>query len=101
MQTHPLHVLDARERIDEVRAVLLAFTDVLEVFSTGQPDMLVVLCSGRPCPGEWVRALRAAGYRIPPRRHAGKVPSVPPTRRVNGASRNGTHRRRSPAGVRP
>ena len=68
MQTHPLHVSDAGARFDELRTELLAFADVLEVFSTGQGDLLVVICSGRPRPGEWVRALRAAGYRIPSRR---------------------------------
>lgn len=101
MQTHPLHVSDARERVDEVRAVLLAFTDVLDVFPTGQADMLVVICSGRPRPGEWVRALREAGYRIPPRRHPGEAPRKPPPAPVNGTSRGRVHRRPIPARVRP
>lgn len=99
MQTHPLHVSDASKRLDELRTELFAFTDVLEVFSTGHADMLVVICSGRPRPGEWVRALRAAGYRIPPRRHPGKARGAP-AERVNGASRSGTHQQPSPAAVR-
>jgi hypothetical protein len=49
---------------------LFAFPEVLEVFSTGRPDALVVVCSGRPHPGEWLRALRAAGYHPRPRRCA-------------------------------
>jgi hypothetical protein len=77
MQTHPLHISDARERFDDVRAELLEFTDVLEVFSTGQADVLVLVCSGRPRPGEWVHALRAAGYGIPPRRRAGNLRRAP------------------------
>jgi hypothetical protein len=90
MQTHPLHVSDARERFEDVRAELLAFTDVLEVFSTGQADVLVLICSGRPRPGEWVRALRAAGYRIPPRRHPARPRRAPAAAPANGASRSGT-----------
>jgi hypothetical protein len=99
MQSHPLHLSDARERFDGVREVLLAFTDVLEVFSTGQAELVVVICSGRPRPGEWVRALRAAGYRIPPRRHPGRAPSAPPSRPVNGVPRVHPPRRPTPAGV--
>jgi hypothetical protein len=33
------------------------------VFATGRPDALVVVYAGRPRPGEWLRALRAIGYR--------------------------------------
>ena len=93
-------LLDFTERFDGVRQVLLAFTDVLEVFSTGQAEMVVVICSGRPRPGEWARGLRAAGYRIPPRRHPGKTAGPPPSRPVNGAPRGRPHRRPSPAEVR-
>jgi hypothetical protein len=80
MQTHPLHVSDARERLDEARAELLAFTDVLDVFATGRGDVLMVVCAGRPRPGEWARALRAAGYQIPPRRHVSDAPGTPEAR---------------------
>jgi hypothetical protein len=70
MQTHPLHVTHARERALEIRTELFAFGDVLDVFATGDPDVVVVACSGRPHPAEWLRVLRAAGYEIPGRRRA-------------------------------
>jgi cell division protease FtsH len=38
---------------------------VLEVFVTGRPDLLVVVCAGRPRPGDWLCALRRLGYRTP------------------------------------
>ena len=79
MQTHPLHVVDGRERALEIRAELFVFADVLDVFVTGRPDVLVVVCSGRPRPAEWLRALRAAGYEIPVRRRARATPSLPTT----------------------
>jgi hypothetical protein len=98
MQTHPLHVADARSRLDSVRAELLAFTDVLDVFPTGRADVLVVICSGRPRPGEWVGALRAAGYRIPPRRHASDGSLAPAPNTADGTTPDGIHqsRNRSP-----
>ena len=68
MQTYPLHVMDGRTRALEIRSELLVFGDVLDVFVTGRPDVLVVACSGRPRPAEWLRVLRAAGYEIPSRR---------------------------------
>ena len=71
MQTHLLRVSDASGQLEELRAELMIFTDVLEVFSTGRADTLMVVCSGRPHPAEWVRALRAAGYTIPARHRAG------------------------------
>jgi hypothetical protein len=71
MQTHSLRVADARDQLEDLRAELLTFRDVLDVFSTGHADTLVVLCSGRPHPAEWAHALQTAGYTIPPRRHAG------------------------------
>lgn len=71
MQTHPLRVSDARGHLEQLRAELMIFTDVLDVFSTGRGDTVMVVCSGRPHPAEWGRALRAAGYTIPSRRHAG------------------------------
>jgi hypothetical protein len=73
MQTHPLHVTDGRDRANEIRTELFAFSDVLDVFVTGRPDVLVVVCAGRPRPAEWLRALRTSGYEIPPRRTA-RVP---------------------------
>ena len=71
MQTHQIHVSGARERVHVIRNELFAFPEVLEVFVTGRPDVLVVVYAGRPRPGEWLRALRVLGYRTPARRHAG------------------------------
>lgn len=65
MRTHPIHVTNGRARILEVRTELFAFDEVLDVVVTGRPDLLVVICSTRPRAGEWLRALRAAGYDIP------------------------------------
>jgi hypothetical protein len=62
MQTHAIHVLGGRERVLEVRTELFVFGEVLDVFVTGRPDVLVVVCSGRPRPAQWLAALRAAGY---------------------------------------
>ena len=70
MQTHPLDVTHGRERALDIRSELFAFGDVLDVFVTGDPDVLVVACVGRPRPAEWLRVLRTAGYEIPVRRHA-------------------------------
>ena len=70
MQTHPLHVTHGRERALDIRSELFAFGEVLDVFVTGDPDVLVVACSGRPRPAEWLRVLRTAGYEIPVRLHA-------------------------------
>jgi hypothetical protein len=70
MQTHQVHVSDGRNRVHEIRTELFAFPEVLDVFVTGRPDALVVVYLGRPRPGEWLRALHAAGYRVPPRRRA-------------------------------
>ena len=70
MQSHALHVIDGRERALEIRAELFVFGDVLDVFVTARPDVVVVACAGRPHPAEWLRALRAAGYEIPARGHA-------------------------------
>ena len=63
MQTHQLHVSGAHEGIQQIRSELFAFPEVLDVFATGRPDALVVVYAGRPRPGEWLRALRAIGYR--------------------------------------
>jgi hypothetical protein len=70
MQTHQIHVSAARERVHVIRRTLFAFPGVLEVFMTGRPDVLVVVYAGRPRPAEWLRALRALGYRAPTRGHA-------------------------------
>lgn len=70
MQTHRIQVSGARESVHEIRGELFAFPEVLEVFVTGRPDFLVVVCAGRPRPGEWLRALGAIGCRIPARAHA-------------------------------
>ena len=70
MQTHRLHVSNARNSVLEIRSELFVFPEVLEVFVTGRPDVLVVVCSGRPRPARWLRTLRAAGYEILARRHA-------------------------------
>jgi hypothetical protein len=70
MQTHQIHVSGAREHVDEIRGELFAFPEVLDVVVTGRPNVLVVVYSGRPRPAEWLRALRAIGYRTPARDHA-------------------------------
>jgi len=70
MQTHEIHVSGAREQVDEIRAELFAFPEVIEVFVTGRPDFLVVVHAGRPRPGEWLRALRRLGYGTPSRSRA-------------------------------
>jgi hypothetical protein len=70
MQTHRIQVSGAREHVHQIRVELFAFPEVLEVFVTGRPDFLVVVCAGRPRPGEWLRALRAIGCRTPARAHA-------------------------------
>jgi hypothetical protein len=73
MQTHKIHVSNGRYRVHEVRRELFIFPEVLDVFVTGRPDALVVVSSGRPRPGEWLGALRRAGYDVPARRHATAV----------------------------
>jgi hypothetical protein len=79
MQTHSIQVRHGRERAPEIRHELFAFSEVLEVFVTARPDVLVVVCSGRPRPAEWLGALRAAGYEIPPRRNARRTPNTTTT----------------------
>jgi hypothetical protein len=94
--------------VNEVRSELFNFPEVLDVFITGRPDALVVVCSGRPRPGEWLGALRRVGYHVPAKRHATAVafdsdrtsvvaPSYgpPPTPSPSGATHGaGTERRR-------
>jgi hypothetical protein len=67
VQTHQISVSRGRDGVNEIRQKLFAFPEVLEVFITDRPDALVVVCSGRPRPGEWLRALRAMGYEVPAR----------------------------------
>jgi hypothetical protein len=70
MRTHQIQVSGAREQVHEIRGELLAFPEVLDVVVTARPDALVVVYLGRPRPAEWLRALRAIGYRTPARDHA-------------------------------
>jgi hypothetical protein len=71
VQTYRIHVSKGRERVDEIRNELFAFSEVLDVFVTGRPDSLVVVCWGRPRLADWSRALRAEGYDLPRRSHFG------------------------------
>jgi hypothetical protein len=104
MQTHPIHVADGRELVLEVRSELFAFGDVLDVFATGRPDVLVVVCSGRPRPAQWLAVLRAAGFEIQVRRHAKSGGALRTGRELAGGSARsasvspttGTKRARSP-----
>jgi hypothetical protein len=68
VQTHQIYVAKGRDRVQDVRSALFAFSEVPDVFVTGRPDALVVVVTGRPRPGEWLRALRAAGYDVQARR---------------------------------
>ena len=70
MHSHQIHVLDGRDSVHEIRTELFAFPEVLDVFVTGRPDALVVVYLGRQRPGEWLRALRVVGYRVPARQRA-------------------------------
>jgi hypothetical protein len=71
VQTYQIHVSRGRDRVNEIRSELFGFSEVLDVFVTGRPDSLVVVCWGRPRPAEWLRVLRAVGYDVPPRRRSG------------------------------
>ena len=68
MQTHQINISHGRDNVREIRHVLFAFSEILDVFVTSRPDSLVVVCAGRPRLGEWLRALRAVGYEAPGRR---------------------------------
>jgi hypothetical protein len=70
VQTHQIYVAKGRDRVQDIRSTLFAFSEVLDVFVTGRPDALVVVVTGRPRPGEWLRTLRAAGYEASARRPA-------------------------------
>jgi hypothetical protein len=69
VQTHQINISHGRDNVRDVRHVLFAFSEILDVFVTSRPDSLVVVCAGRPRLGEWLRALRAVGYEAPSRRH--------------------------------
>lgn len=74
MQTHQMRVSEGRDRVTDIRRDLFAFPEVIDVFVTSRPDVLVVVIIGRPHPGEWTRALRSLGYGIPPRRTVAPPP---------------------------
>jgi hypothetical protein len=73
VQTYQITVSHGRDKVHEIRGELFAFSEILDVLVTSRPDSLVVVCAGRPRLGEWLRALRAVGYEIPPRRHASAI----------------------------
>jgi hypothetical protein len=101
VQTHQILVSNGRDMVNEVRSELFNFAEVLDVFITGRPDALVVVCSGRPRPGEWLGALRRVGYNIPAKRHATAVAfdadrarvAAPSNSRPPAPSRSGATRR--------
>jgi hypothetical protein len=88
VQTYQIYVSNGRDRVHEIRSELFAFPEVLDVFVTGRSDSLVVVCRGRPRPAEWLRALRAVGYDLLPRRRSGTpARGVDRTRAVAPAGR--------------
>jgi hypothetical protein len=68
VQTYQIHVAGARDRVHAIRTELFVFPEILEVFVTGNPNSLVVVCAGRPRPGDWMRAIRTLGYEVLARR---------------------------------
>jgi hypothetical protein len=76
MHTHRIYVCNARAAVEDIRRRLLAFPEVLELFVTGRPDVLVVVHTGRPRLGAWHGALRSAGYRVSSRRRAAPPPRL-------------------------
>src|ERR1700685_3590373 len=70
VQTYQIYVSKGRDRVNEIRSELFVFPEILDVFTTGRPDSLVMVCRGRPRPAEWLRALRRVGYDLPPRSHS-------------------------------
>ena len=86
MQTHPIHVTDGHELVLDVRGALFVFPEILDVFVTGRPDVLVVVCAGHPRPARWLAALRATGYEIPVRRR-GQYPTLDVTITAAGRRR--------------
>ena len=77
VQTHQINISHGRDNVHEIRRELFAFSEILDVFVTGTSDSLVVVCTGRPRLGEWLRALRAAGYQVPARRHPAAISTTP------------------------
>jgi hypothetical protein len=96
VQTHQINVSKGRDRVNEIRAELFKFPEILDVFVTGRPDSLVVVCSGRPRPAEWLRALRAVGYEELARRRPSAAPSEVGSTDV--AASSGSVRARAPIG---
>jgi hypothetical protein len=106
VQTHQINISHGRDNVHEIRRQLFAFSEILDVFVTSRPDSLVVVCTGRPRLGEWLRALRAAGYEVPARRHPfarattprsiiqihAQATQIEPARRPHAASRAGRDR---------
>jgi hypothetical protein len=88
MQTYQIHVAEARDRAHEIRTELLVFPEILEVFVTSRPNSLVVVCAGRPRPGEWLGALRALGYQVLARRHPTATAFEPDRNRLAGPPEN-------------
>jgi hypothetical protein len=76
VQTHQIQITDGRNRVDQIRRELFAFPEVLDVFITPSPEALVVVCSGRPHPAEWQRALRDVGFSFPSRRRPTPRPAA-------------------------
>jgi hypothetical protein len=87
VQTYQIDVSEGRDRVNEIRSELFGFPEILEVFITGRPDSLVVVCQGRPRPAEWLRALRAVGYEMAPRSHPGTPAAKVSAPRMPAASR--------------
>ncbi len=89
MQTHQINISQGRDNVHEIRRELFAFSEILDVFVTSRPDSVVVVCAGRPRPGEWLRALRAAGYEDCNRRRSSRsrprsqYPSAQPSLRAS------------------
>jgi hypothetical protein len=71
VQTYKIYVSKGRDRVSEIRSELFVFPEILDVFITGRPDWLVVVCRGRPRAAEWLRALRAARHEVAHRGHSG------------------------------
>jgi hypothetical protein len=91
VQTYQINVSKGRDRVQEIRRELFAFSEILEVFVTSRPDALIVVCGGRPRAGEWLRALRAVGYEASARQRAGArvtgIAAPPPAVGVSGVDR--------------
>jgi hypothetical protein len=69
VQTYKIYVSKGRDRMNEIRSELFVFPEILDVFITGRPDWLVVVCRGPAAP----RGMAARTARGPD--HAGNAPS--------------------------